>query len=91
MITGATVIFNDEYIDEVTRHRDIAKKKFEVEDLPEKKEQAQKAYESWEKKLDWSLNFQDVVDRVINCEVPNITVIKTMTGYELPAKILQTV
>ena len=91
MISGATVIFNDEYIDEVTRHRDNAKKKYEVEDLPEKKEQAKKAYDNWEKKLDWALNFQETVDRVVNCEVPNITVVKTISGYELPAKILQTV
>ena len=91
MISGATVIFNDEYIDEVTRHRDNAKKKYEVEDLPEKKAQAKKAYESWETKLDWALNFQETIDRVINCEVPNITVVKTISGYELPAKILQTV
>lgn len=91
MISGATVIFNDEYIDEVTRHRDNAKKKYEVEDLPEKKVQAKKAYETWETKLDWALNFQETIDRVINCEVPNITVIRTISGYELPAKILQTV
>ena len=31
MIKGATVIFNEDYIAELERHRDNAKKKFEIE------------------------------------------------------------
>ena len=91
MIKGTTVIFNEEYIDEIARHRDIAKRKYELEHMPNHKEKLKKEYESWENKLEWSLNFQDEVDFVQNMEVPKITVCKTLKGYEIPAKHLQTV
>ena len=35
---GTTVIFNEEYINEIIRHRDIAKRKYEVENMPKEKE-----------------------------------------------------
>jgi len=89
MISGSTVIFNDDYIDEVTRHRDIAKHKYEVENMPNQKENLKKTYDAWESKLEWAMNFQDTVDFVQNMEVPSITVCKTLTGYEIPAKHLQ--
>lgn len=89
MIKGTTVIFNEEYIDEITRHRDIAKQKYEVEDLPEEKINCKKALDKWEQKLDWALNFTDTVDSLENIMVPNITVVRTLKGYELPAKHLQ--
>ena len=91
MINGTTVIFNEDYIDEVTRHRDIWKKKYEVENMPNQKEKNFKEYEKWEKKLDWALNFQDTVDFVQNMEVPSITVVKVMSGLEIPSKHLQVV
>jgi hypothetical protein len=91
MLKGTTVIFNEEYIDEVVRHRDIAKRKYEQEHMPNNKERLQKEYEAWERKLEWSLNFQDSVDFVQNMEVPKITVCKTIGGLEIPAKHLQAV
>ena len=91
MIKGATVIFNEEYIQEITRHRDTAKRKYEIENMPEKKEELKKKLESWEAKLDWALNFQDIVDKVQNMEIPSITVCKMISGEEIPAKLLQAV
>ena len=91
MINGSTVIFNEEYIDEITRHRDNAQQKYEVEDLPEEKIKAKQQLDKWERKLDWALNFQDTIDSIENVLVPNITVIRTVKGYELPAKHLQLV
>ena len=91
MIKGTTVIINDAYIDEVTRHRDIAKRKYEVENMPTQKEKLKTIYDNWENKLEWSLNFQDTVDFVQNMEVPQITVCKMVSGLEIPAKNLQTV
>lgn len=91
MIKGTTVIFNDEYIDELTRHRDIAKKKFEVEDLPEHKSKAEKGLIAAEKRLDWAISFQDTIDHFVNLDVPSITGVVTVKGYELPAKHLQVV
>lgn len=91
MIKGATVIFNNEYIEELTRHRDNAKKKFEVEDLPEYKSKAEAAYQAAEKKLDWALEFRDTVDHFVHLDVPNITGVVTVTGVQVPAKILEIV
>ena len=89
MIKGTTVIFNEEYIGELERHRDNAKRKFEVEDLPEYKSKAQALYESAEKRLEWATEFRDTVDHFVNVDVPNITCVVTTKGYELPAKHLQ--
>lgn len=89
MVEGSTVIFNEGYIEEVTRHRDIAKRKYEIESMPTSKEKLKKEYEAWEKKLEWSLSFQDTVDFVQNLQVPSITVCKMISGLEIPAKNLQ--
>lgn len=89
MIEGSTVIFNEAYIDELTRHRDIAKRRYEIENMPAPKEKLKKEYEAWDKKLEWSLNFQDTVDFVQNLEVPSITVCKLVSGLAVPAKNLQ--
>lgn len=91
MITGATVIYNDVYIEELTRHLEAAKKKYEMEDMPDAKELALKQYKSLEEKLNWVMSFQDTVEQVFNVEVPSIMVIKTMTGFELPAKVVQVI
>mgnify|MGYP003290131074 CR=1 FL=1 len=91
MVKGTTVIFNDEYVDEIIRHRDISKKKYENENMESIKAKHLKNYKAWEQKLDWALNFQDTVDSFINVEVPSITVCKTMGGLELPAKHLQVI
>lgn len=89
MIKGSTVIFNEKYIEELTRHRDICKHKFDIENMPSQKEKLQKELNAWNEKLDWALNFQDTVDFVHNMEIPKITVCKTITGLEIPAKNLQ--
>ena len=84
-----TVIFNDEYISEVTRHRDIAKRRYETENMPEEKEHYRMEYEQWEKKLEWAVSFQDTLDSLQNIEVPSLTVCKTLSGLVIPAKHLQ--
>lgn len=91
MVKGSTVIFNEDYIDEVTRHRDNWQRKYDVENMPNQKEKNKKELERWEAKLEWSINFQDTVDFVQNMEVPAITVVKTLQGYEIPAKHLQVI
>lgn len=89
MIKGSTVIFNDEYIAELIRHRDNAQKKFEIEDVPENKNKAQKYLEAAENKLEWATSFRDTIDHFVNLDVPNITGVVTVSGYQLPAKNLQ--
>ena len=91
MKKGNTVIFNDEYIDEVIRHRDIAKKKYEVENMPNQKARLKEELDAWENKLAWAEEFQDTIDTLVNVEIPKITAIKTMGGYEYPAKYLQVI
>ena len=49
---GTTVIFNEEYIDEIIRHRDIAKRKYEVENMPKEKEKCKQSLDAWEQKLE---------------------------------------
>lgn len=88
---GSTVIFNSDYIEEIIRHRDIAKRKFDVENLPAQKAKAKAEYEAWETKLEWAEEFQDHIEEIKNMDIPNITVIKTMGGYEYPAKCLQVI
>ena len=87
---GTTVIFNEEYIDELSRHRDNWQTKYEVEDMPDLKEAARQNLEKFEKKLDWALNFRDTVEFTQHMEVPQITMVKTLSGFEIPAKHLQT-
>lgn len=91
MIQGTKVIFNNDYIEEITRHRDNAQKVWENELMPDAKEKAKKALDSWEDRLEWALSFEDILDEVKNVDVPNITIFKTMGGYELPAKHIQIV
>lgn len=91
MIKGSTVIFNDEYIEELIRHRDNAKRKFEVEDLPEYKNKAEAQYQAAENRLEWATGFRDTIDHFVHLDVPNITAVVTMQGYELPAKYLQVI
>ena len=82
------VIFADSYIDELTRHRDIWKERYEVEDMPNVKLQCGKKYKEFDDKLNWALDFQDVVESIKNEDIPQITLVKTTRGYELPAKYL---
>ena len=91
MIQGSTVIFNEEYIDELIRHRENDKKKFDVEDLPEYKGKAEAQYLAAENKLEWATGFRDTIDHFVHLDVPSITAVVTVEGYELPAKHLQVV
>ena len=90
-MNGSTVIYNDEYIDEITRHRDIAKRKWETENMTVAKEKLFKEYENWEYKLEDAISFQDTVEYVHQMDIPNLTVCKTLTGRVIPAKNLQCV
>ena len=89
-MNGAKVIFNEAFIDEITRHRDFSKHKYDIENMPEMKNKLLKEYEAWNKKLDWALNFQDTIAYVRNMDTPKLTVCKMVSGLELPAKNLQT-
>ena len=89
MIKGSTIIFTDDYISELKRHRDNAKKQLDVEiDLDVKKE-LEKKFMYFHNKVEHALDFQDVVEEVINVEVPRITTIKTISGIVVPAKNVQ--
>jgi hypothetical protein len=90
-MNGAKVIFNAEFIDEITRHRDFSKHKYDLENLPEMKSKLLKEYEAWNKKLEWAMNFQDTIAYVRNMDIPKLTVCKMVSGLELPAKNLQAI
>lgn len=83
------VIFNNEYIQELYRHKDIAKRKYEVENQGYYKEKAKKDYEYWLNKIEWAENFQDSVEEIHNINIPNLTIVKTMSGKEILLKNLQ--
>ena len=91
MIEGSTVIFNEQYIEELTRHRDYHKKRFETEDNPYRKQEYQKSYENFENKLTEALDFQDTIQDVINIDVPRITVIRTINGVVLPLRNIKVI
>ena len=84
MIKGATIILSDEYINELTRHKDNLEQQILLEDIPDKKARIQSRFDIMSKKLDEALEFQDVVDEIVNLEIPNMAVVKTMTGLVLP-------
>lgn len=86
---GTKVIFNNEYIDELIRHRDIAKTRYYVETSVEAKEKAKQELDYWEDKLKWAEEFQDTIDEIKDMNIPKLTVVKTMSGHEYPAKYLQ--
>lgn len=91
MRQGTKVIFNQDYIDEVIRHRDIAQHKFNVENMPQQKENARKELEKWEQKLEFAENFQDTIEEIKHMDIPKLTAIKTMGGYEYPASCFQVI
>ena len=59
--------------------------------MPNKKAQLKEELDAWENKLAWAEEFQDTIDTLVNVEIPKITAIKTMGGYEYPAKYLQVI
>ena len=91
MIKGSTIIMNDDYISELTRHRDNWIKKAKVETNPHLREQLEQKAEYLNQKLESALEFQDTVDEIINVEVPRIMAIRTIGGLVIPAKNVQVV
>lgn len=89
MIKGSTVIFTDEYISELKRHRDNAKKQLEVEIDTRLREDLEKKYLYFHNKVEHALDFQDVVEEVINVDIPRITTIRTIKGLVIPIKNIQ--
>ena len=89
MINGTTVIMNDEYISEITRHRDMYKKKVENEVVPEVHEKLLQKLNYFENKLTQAIEFQDTVEEIVNLDIPRITAVKTLNGYVLPLKHVQ--
>ena len=91
MIKGSTIIMNDDYIDEVTRHRDIWEKKLKIETNPEIRNRIQDKVNYLNEKLEDALEFTDTVDEIINIDIPRLTSVKTITGLVLPIKNIQVV
>lgn len=89
MIKGSTIIMSDEFISELTRHKDICKKKLDIEMMPEAREELTRRYELLEEKLNQALEFQDVIDEVVNLDMPRLTAVKTINGLVLPIKNVQ--
>lgn len=91
MKQGTTVIFNQDYIDELVRHRDIAQRKYDVENIESQKQKAKAVLDAYQQRLEFAENFQDTILEIKNMDVPHITAIKTMGGQEYPASVLQVI
>lgn len=89
MIKGSTVIFNDEYISELQRHKDNARRQLENTIDSRARIALEEKFNYLSKKLEYALDFQDTVDQVINVEVPKITTVRTISGVTLPLRIIQ--
>ena len=89
MIEGSTVIMNEAYIAELTRHRDICKKKLDKETFPKIREELTERYNRYDNMLNQALDFQDTIVEVINIDIPKLTSIRTMSGLVLPLKNVQ--
>ncbi len=91
MQKGDTVIFNNDHIEELTRHRDKWLQVAQIEKLPQYQENANQQLAYYEKQLDWALQFQQAVTAIKYEDVPQITTILTESGMEIPANRLQTI
>lgn len=89
MQKGQKVIFTQDYIDELTRHRDIAKQKYEVENMPQEKSALKQKWEAWEQVLEKAECFQGIVREVKNPEMEKLATVITMEGSEHSLKNLQ--
>ena len=89
MIKGSTIIFNDEYISELKRHIDNARRQLDTTIDSKVRQELEEKVDYLSKKLEYALDFQDTVDQVINVEVPRITTVKTISGVTLPLRIVQ--
>lgn len=88
---GAKVIFNSEYIDELTRRRDTARARWETENMTQPKNKLYETYQAWDRKLEEALDFQDTIESVVNTEYLNVPLCKTISGKEIPMDLLQTI
>lgn len=84
MIKGSTIIYNDSYIDELTRHYNNVKEQFDLEDIPDIKEKLKTKMTFFSNKLDEAIEFQDTIDEIMNLEVPSLSIIKTISGRVIP-------
>lgn len=89
MINGSTIIMNDEYIEELTRHRDICEQNLKEEIVPAKQEKLEERLRYWENKINEAIEFRDVIDEVLNLDMPRLMVVKTISGLVLPLKHIQ--
>ena len=89
MIKGSTVIMSEDYIADLTRHRDTYKKLMENEPYFDAQAKYRTKYEMYEEKLNKALEFQDTIEEIINVEIPKISVVKTVTGLAIPLRNLQ--
>ena len=78
MIPGNTIIYNDEYISELQRFKDITEQKLNHEISPDVRAKLEEAYKNICHKIDDALEFQEVVEELINVEVPRIAAVKTI-------------
>ncbi len=91
MLEGSTVIYNDEYISELNRFIDINEEKLSHEVLPEARAKLEDTLRNMYHKLDDALEFREVVEELINVEVPRIAAVKTISGRVIPVRNLQVV
>jgi hypothetical protein len=91
MIKGSTVIFNEAYIEELTRLRDNCQSKLEMETFFKERQKLEEQLNMYQTKLDKALDFQDVLDEVIHIDVPQITTVRTVSGVVLPLKNIKVI
>lgn len=84
MIKGSTVIMSDRYIDILSRYVENSQRKLNCETNEYSRKKLQKELEYYQIKLDKALEFQDVIEQVLNVDIPSLTAIKTVKGYVLP-------
>ena len=91
MKKGQTVIFTDDYIDTIIRHRDITKQKYQVENMPGEKQKLKQKLDAWEQALEKAECFQGVIREVKNKDIEKLMSVVTMEGSEYSAKDLQVI
>lgn len=84
MIKGSTVILNEEYINELTRHRDNWEKRYNSEVMLQPKNKALNQLNKFESKLQKALDFQDTVQEILHIDNPHMTVVRTVNDIVLP-------
>lgn len=91
MEKGQTVIFNNDYIEQIIRHKDITQRKYQIENMPQEKQKLKQKLDAWEQLLEKAECFQGIIREVKNKEIEKLATIVTMEGTEYPAKHLQVI